>query len=212
MQACELTWLATHVRRSLKVIRQIARDLGVKYILEGSARRSDKRLRVNVQLINAAEGGDHVWAERFDREIADIFEVQDEVTRRVVEAISGKIGETDISARSRPSNLEAYDLCVRSRHRISRSKSEDREGLGRCQRRDAGESLRRRLVGGPQARCRCQRAPGRQHGRRSQCDMDQHDRRARTNRGVARPRFRSGAAGVLLWSCARNPYATLDRL
>src|SRR5215813_1075130 len=62
-------------------VRQIARDLGVTYVLEGSARRSDKRLRVNVQLINAAEGT-HVWAERFDREIADIFELQDEVTRR----------------------------------------------------------------------------------------------------------------------------------
>jgi adenylate cyclase len=96
-------------------VRQIARDLGVKYVLEGSARRSDKRLRVNVQLTNASEGGNHVWAERFDREIADIFEVQDEVTRRVVEAISGKIGASNISARSRPSNLEAYDLCVRSR-------------------------------------------------------------------------------------------------
>ncbi|WP_292074734.1 hypothetical protein [Mesorhizobium sp.] len=67
-------------------VRQIARDLGVKYILEGSARRSDKRLRVNVQLINGSEGGNHVWAERFDRDIADIFDVQDEVTRRVVEA------------------------------------------------------------------------------------------------------------------------------
>jgi len=49
-------------------------------ILEGSARRSNRRLRVNVQLINAAEGGEHIWAERFDREIADIFEVQDEIT------------------------------------------------------------------------------------------------------------------------------------
>src|SRR5262249_39425980 len=77
-------------------VRQIARDLGVKYVLEGSARRSAKRLRVNVQLINAVEGGNHVWAERFDREIADIFEVQDEVTRRVVEAISGKIGASNI--------------------------------------------------------------------------------------------------------------------
>jgi TolB-like protein/class 3 adenylate cyclase/Flp pilus assembly protein TadD len=104
-------------------VRQIARDLGVKYVLEGSARRSDKRLRVNVQLINAAEGGNHVWAERFDREIADIFEVQDEVTRRVVEVISGKIGANAISPRSRPSNLEAYDLCVRSRDKWSMSKS-----------------------------------------------------------------------------------------
>src|SRR4029078_399789 len=79
--------------------RQIARDLGVKYVLEGSARRSDKRLRVNVQLINGSEGGNHVWAERFDREIADIFDVQDEVTRHVVEAISGKIGNKNFVAR-----------------------------------------------------------------------------------------------------------------
>jgi TolB-like protein/Flp pilus assembly protein TadD len=106
-------------------VRQIARDLGVKYVLEGSARRSDKRLRVNVQLINAAEGGNHVWAQRFDREIADIFEVQDEVTRRAVEAISGKIGAISIFARSRPSNLEAYDLCVRSRDQYAISKSDN---------------------------------------------------------------------------------------
>jgi adenylate cyclase len=108
-------------------VRQIARDLGVNYVLEGSARRSEKRLRVNVQLINAAEGGNHVWAERFDREIADIFEVQDEITRRVVEAISGKIGASNISARSRPSNLEAYDLCVRSRGKWNVSKPDTRQ-------------------------------------------------------------------------------------
>jgi TolB-like protein/class 3 adenylate cyclase len=108
-------------------VRQIARDLGVKYILEGSARRSDKRLRVNVQLINAAEGGNHVWAERFDREISDIFELQDEITRRVVEAITGKIGTTNIFSRSRPSSLKAYDLCVRSRDKWNKSKSENIE-------------------------------------------------------------------------------------
>src|SRR4051812_30836252 len=94
-------------------LRQVARELGVRYILEGSARRSNSRLRVNVQLINAAEGGEHVWAERFDCEIADIFELQDEITHRVVEAISGRIGSKNIVIRSRPSNLEAYDLCVR---------------------------------------------------------------------------------------------------
>ena len=96
-------------------VRQIAYDLGVKYILEGSARRSDKRLRINVQLIDAAEGGNHVWAERFDRDIADIFAIQDEVTRRVVEAIAGKLGTTQAVERYRPANLEAYDLCARGR-------------------------------------------------------------------------------------------------
>ncbi|WP_095080342.1 adenylate/guanylate cyclase domain-containing protein [Mesorhizobium sophorae] len=115
-------------------VRQIARDLGVKYILEGSARRSNKRLRVNVQLINAAEGGNHVWAERFDRDIADIFDVQDEVTRRVVEAISGKLGDKNIVAHSRPSNLEAYDLCVRSRGKWSISRSDNSEARSALER------------------------------------------------------------------------------
>jgi adenylate cyclase len=106
-------------------VRQIAHDLGVKYILEGSARKSSQKLRINAQLIDAAKGGNHIWAERFDREHSDIFAVQDEVTRRVVEAISGKIGAKSISARSRPSNLEAYDLCVRSRERYVVSKSDN---------------------------------------------------------------------------------------
>jgi adenylate cyclase len=97
-------------------VRQIAHDLGVKYILEGSARRSERRLRINVQLIDAADGGKHVWAERFDRDLADIFAVQDEVTRRIVETITGKLNANPTPERYRPSNLEAYDLCVRSRN------------------------------------------------------------------------------------------------
>ncbi len=103
-------------------VRQIAYDLGVKYILEGSARRSDNRLRINVQLIDAAEGGNHVWAERFDRELANIFEVQDEVARRIVEAITGKLAPHSISERYHPANLEAYDLVVRSRWQFLASK------------------------------------------------------------------------------------------
>ncbi|WP_457940328.1 adenylate/guanylate cyclase domain-containing protein [Mesorhizobium sp. 10J20-29] len=115
-------------------VRQIARDLGVKYILEGSARRSDKRMRLNVQLANGLEGGNHVWAERFDRDVADIFSVQDEVTRRVVEAISGKLGVKNIVARARPSNLEAYDLCVRSRDKWNISSSDNRRACADLER------------------------------------------------------------------------------
>jgi adenylate cyclase len=96
-------------------VREIAQALGVKYILEGSARRSAERLRVNVQLIDAAGGGNHVWAERFDRDLADIFVLQDEIARRVVEAITGKLAAFPVVERYRPSNLEAYDLCVRAR-------------------------------------------------------------------------------------------------
>lgn len=115
-------------------VRQIAHDLGVRYILEGSARRSAERLRINVQLIDAAGGGNHIWAERFDRDLADIFAVQDAVTRRVVEAISGKLGDGNIVARSRPSNLEAYDLCVRSRGKCNISKSDNRDACADLER------------------------------------------------------------------------------
>lgn len=115
-------------------VREIAHDLGVKYILEGSARRSDRRLRINVQLIDGAHHGNHVWAERFDRQLSDIFELQDEVTRRVVQAISGKIGAKNISVRSKPSNLEAYDLCVRSREKWTISKFDNNEARSALER------------------------------------------------------------------------------
>src|SRR3712207_6116846 len=67
-------------------VRQIARDLGVRYVLEGSVRAAGKRIRVTGQLIDA-ETGKHIWAERFDRELDDIFKVQDEITENVVAAI-----------------------------------------------------------------------------------------------------------------------------
>jgi TolB-like protein/class 3 adenylate cyclase len=70
-------------------VRSIARNLGVRYVLEGSARRAAGRVRINVQLIDAIGGG-HLWAERFDRSLDDIFNVQDEVTARIVEALVGR--------------------------------------------------------------------------------------------------------------------------
>jgi TolB-like protein len=104
--------------------RAIARDLGVRYLLEGSARRSSGRVRINVQLIDAVEGG-HVWAERFDRGLDDIFAVQDEVTAKIVEALVGRL--TALPPRNRPKNLEAYDLCVRARILTERSPQTARE-------------------------------------------------------------------------------------
>jgi adenylate cyclase len=115
-------------------VRQIAHDLGVKYILEGSARRSENRMRINVQLIDAMAGGNHVWAERFDRELADIFAVQDEVTRRVVEAITGKIQAENSTDKYRPVNLEAYDLVVRSRNQSALSRSATSEAIADLER------------------------------------------------------------------------------
>jgi len=97
-------------------VRLIARELGVRYIVEGSARRAAGRVRINVQLIDAV-GGDHLWAERFDRNLEDIFGVQDEVTDKIVEALVGRLAES--AARNRPKSLEAYDLCVRGRSLVS---------------------------------------------------------------------------------------------
>ncbi|MES0065694.1 tetratricopeptide repeat protein [Mesorhizobium sp. M0074] len=93
-------------------VRRIARELGVRHLLEGSARRAAGRVRINAQLIDAI-AGDHLWAERFDRSLEDIFAVQDEVTGKIVEALVGRL--IAAPARNRPSNLEAYDLCVRAR-------------------------------------------------------------------------------------------------
>lgn len=93
-------------------VRAIAEDLGVRYLLEGSVRHAAGRVRINAQLVDAASG-DHLWAERFDRNLGDIFAVQDEATARIVEALLGRLRTS--SPRRRPKSLEAYDLCVRAR-------------------------------------------------------------------------------------------------
>jgi adenylate cyclase len=110
-------------------VRKIAQELGVKYILEGSARRSAARLRINAQLIDAGGGGNHIWAERFDKDIVDIFEVQDEVTKKVVDAIARhlKVEVAVVVQSQHPRNLEAYDLCVKSRNLFSVSREANLE-------------------------------------------------------------------------------------
>lgn len=104
--------------------RRIASDLGVRYLIEGSVRRALNRVRINVQLIDAAGGG-HLWAERFDRNLEDVFAVQDELTIKIVEALSGRL--TMSLPRSRPKNLEAYELCVRVRSLTGQSPETARE-------------------------------------------------------------------------------------
>ncbi|TPI26595.1 adenylate cyclase [Mesorhizobium sp. B3-2-1] len=105
-------------------VRAIAGELGVRYLLEGSARRDGGRVRINAQLVDAASG-DHLWAERFDRGLDDIFAVQDEVTAKIVEALLGRLRA--LPPRNRPTNLEAYDLCVRARKLIDDSPQTARE-------------------------------------------------------------------------------------
>jgi adenylate cyclase len=97
-------------------VQEVGRDLGVRYVLEGSVRKAGARIRITAQLIEA-ETGHHLWAERFDRDLADIFEVQDEVTSRIVATLAGKLGESERRRvrSSRTENLEAYDCVLRGR-------------------------------------------------------------------------------------------------
>jgi len=95
-------------------IRQVGRELGARYVLEGSVRRAGDRLRVTAQLINA-ETGHHVWAERYDRNLDDIFELQDEITHRIAATIEPELERTEARRLSaqKPADLGAWDFCQR---------------------------------------------------------------------------------------------------
>ncbi len=97
-------------------VQEVGRDLGVRYVLEGSVRKAGGRVRITAQLVDAGTGH-HLWAERFDRDLADIFAVQDEVTGRIVATLAGKLAESERRrARSgQTENLEAYDCVLRGR-------------------------------------------------------------------------------------------------
>jgi adenylate cyclase len=105
----------TYKGRSVDV-RTIGRELGVQSVLEGSIRRAGNRVRITAQLIDATSGG-HVWADRYDRDLTDIFEVQDDVTRRIVDALKVTLssGEKERLADTKTSNLAAYDCLLRGR-------------------------------------------------------------------------------------------------
>jgi TolB-like protein len=95
--------------------RQVGRELGVRYVLEGSIRKSSNRIRVTGQLIDTLTGN-HIWAERYDRVLEDIFAVQEEVTRAIVAAITPQIETTEQlkAARPRPGHLSAYEMALRA--------------------------------------------------------------------------------------------------
>ncbi len=97
-------------------IRKVARELGVRTVLEGSVRRSGQRVRITAQLIDAATGG-HLWAERYDRVVEDIFDLQDEITGEIVTALQVRLteGEQVRLRRRQTDNLAAWDLYVRAR-------------------------------------------------------------------------------------------------
>ena len=96
-------------------VKQAGRELGVRYILEGSIRKASNRVRVTGQLIEA-ESGRHVWADRYDRTLDDVFAIQDELTMSVVAAIEPNLRQAEIERvkRKRPDSLDAYDLVLRA--------------------------------------------------------------------------------------------------
>ncbi len=100
-------------------IRKVSRELGVRYVLEGSVRRIASRVRITAQMIDGATGG-HLWAERYDRDLADVFAVQDEVTRTIVDALKVKLTAGEEARREHRSKIdpEAYDLIVRARQTV----------------------------------------------------------------------------------------------
>src|SRR5580693_2691178 len=95
-------------------LRLIAAELGVGYVVEGSVRRSGERLRITAQL-NDVSTGSHLWAERYDRELADVFAVQDEITENIVAAIEPKLyaAENFRARRKAPDSMDAWDLLMR---------------------------------------------------------------------------------------------------
>src|SRR5262249_2673467 len=96
-------------------VKQAGRELGVRYILEGSVRKASNRVRVTGQLVEA-ETGRHVWADRYDRTLDDIFAIQDELTMSVVAAIEPSLRQAEVERvkRKRPENLDAYDLVLQA--------------------------------------------------------------------------------------------------
>jgi adenylate cyclase len=96
-------------------VKEVGRRLGVRYVLEGSVRKASGKVRITGQLIDAVSGT-HIWADRFERDLTDVFALQDEVTVAVVSAIQPKLLQTEIAmaARRRPENLTAYDFYLRA--------------------------------------------------------------------------------------------------
>jgi adenylate cyclase len=114
-----------HKGKAVKV-QEVAREFGVEYVLEGSVRKAGGRIRVTVQLIDA-ETDRHIWAERYDRELQDIFAIQDEMTRAIVATLPGRVeAATHDRAKRKPTdNMAAYECVLAAKVLHHRSIRED---------------------------------------------------------------------------------------
>jgi adenylate cyclase len=119
-------------------VRAVAKELGVKYVLEGSVRKAGDRIRVTAQLIDG-NTGKHVWASRYDREYEDVFALQDEIAETIVGAVEPELGkaERERAKAKRPENLDAWDLYQRGLWHLYHYTKEDLEEAKRLFRRAA---------------------------------------------------------------------------
>jgi TolB-like protein len=107
-------------------VRRVAKDLGVRYVLEGSVRKAASRVRISAQLIEGTTGN-HLWAERYDRDLEDVFAVQDEITQTVVGTIEPRLAkaERERAKRKRPEDLDSWDLYQRGMYLVQKRTKED---------------------------------------------------------------------------------------
>src|SRR5262249_30513183 len=105
-------------------VQEIGRELGVRFVLEGSIRKSGSRVRITAQLVDAESGG-HLWADRFDRELTDIFATQDEVVQKIVGTLAVKLTQREVKLLRRGTrSIDAYECWLRARDQLGRGTRE----------------------------------------------------------------------------------------
>jgi adenylate cyclase len=114
----------TYKRQEVKV-QQVGRELGARYVIEGSVRRTGDRVRISAQLIDATSGH-HVWAETYDRDLEDLFAIQDEITQAIAWSVGNRLSraESESAVRWNPRSLDAYDLYMRGQWHGSKGTAE----------------------------------------------------------------------------------------
>jgi adenylate cyclase len=133
-------------------LKEICRELGVRYVLEGSVRKAGSRVRVTAKLVEATTNG-HLWAERYDRDLADIFAVQDEITSSVSAAIQPALerSERERAGRKPPDSLDAWESYYRGMWHLAKVDATENEkrGVSFDGQSNSIRNLRRRLPPSP---------------------------------------------------------------
>jgi adenylate cyclase len=123
---------STYKGKPVKV-QQVSRELGVRYVVEGSVQRSDDKIRITAQLIDALRG-EHMWAENYDRDLKDLFTLQDEITLKILKATRGKLlGWDELSREKGTTNIEAYLKLLKARTLSGTNKPNNRLAMQMCE-------------------------------------------------------------------------------